>query len=165
MDIFSHALWGATIIRKKPLIWWAALVGALPDLLGSGPGFFYLLIIRNQFWGANIWQLLPTWAIVDYHFWHSLVSVLILLIILWLLGRRWLVLIFPYLLHLLIDLFTHQGDALYRLFYPLLSYSSERSGGINWWDVSWIWWINVGLLLIINFVLWFRKKINIDKFF
>ncbi|MFH1111864.1 MAG: hypothetical protein V1712_02225 [Patescibacteria group bacterium] len=165
MDIFSHALWGATIIQKKSLIWWAVVAGALPDLLGSGPGFLYLLIIRNRFWGANIWQLLPNWAIVDYHFWHSLISVLILLIILWLLGRRWLVLIFPYLLHLLIDSFTHQGDVWYRLFYPLLSYSSERSGGINWWDIGWIWWVNIGLLLIINFVLWFRKKINIDKFF
>ncbi|MFH1866504.1 MAG: hypothetical protein ABIJ81_00235 [Patescibacteria group bacterium] len=165
MDIFSHALWGATIIRKRSMIWWAALAGALPDILGSGPGAIYLLIIHQRFWGVNIWQLLPDWATANYHLWHGLVGVLIILLILWLIGRYWLILIFPYLLHVTIDLFTHQGDILHRLFYPILPYSIERQVGINWWEVGWVWLVNFGLLLLINIIFLFRrKKANIDKF-
>lgn len=173
MDIVSHALWGTTIVRRKPLVWWAAFFGALPDLLGSAPGFFYLLFAQGVLWGTDTWQFMPQWTRDAYHLSHSILGIAIVALVLWALGRHparlnsangpreWLVLTLPFSFHIFLDVFTHVTDPLARLFFPFVSWNAARVIGVNWWESWWIMGANAAALVLVNAVLWHfthRKK-------
>ncbi|MDI6821243.1 MAG: hypothetical protein QMD65_03700 [Patescibacteria group bacterium] len=158
MDIVSHALWGVTVIRKKPLVWWALIFGILPDILSTGLGGIFLLFRYGSFWPENGWSLLPEWIKILYHINHSLLGVLIMFAILTVISRKILLLIIPYVLHIVIDLFTHEGDIIYRLFMPLINYNPNRVLGLNWWEHSWIWWLNIILLISANLIIWLIRR-------
>jgi hypothetical protein len=158
MDIVSHALWGGTIVRKRPLLWWAFFFGALPDIISTGIGSIYYFFKTGSFLPENWWALLPTWS-KNLYFWsHSVFGAAIILAILFFIGKRFTVLILPYLLHIGMDLFAHKGDQLSRLLYPLVRYKMERVSGLNWWEHSWIWLANIALLIGINLFLWYKNK-------
>ena len=155
MDILSHGLWGATLLRKRELVWWAFLAGVAPDILGSGGAFVYLLSV-GKLWGTGTWQLLPVWAKELYHFHHSLLSVLVYFFILTVVLRKYRLLILPYLLHILMDAVVHANDMVDRLFYP--GEFGTNLGGLNWWEHWWIMALNVSGLILLNFFLWFRSN-------
>ena len=155
MDIISHGLWGATLVRKRNLFWWTFLAGMAPDILGSGPAFLYLLTI-GKFWGTETWQLLPQWTRESYHFHHSILSVIIYYIILIIFLRRYSILIIPYLFHVVLDAFVHSTDMTNRLFYPL----EPNAGiwGLNWWEHWWIVALNVGGLIVVNTIFLAQRR-------
>lgn len=157
MDIFSHAAWGATLVRKRPLVWWALLFGVGPDILGSGPGALYLLITKGMLWGTGTWELMPQIFRESYALWHSLLGGFIIFVFLLLIGKRFLPLLFPFLFHILLDLFTHQTDILSRLFYPFLGYNNARATGINWWENRTAWWTCTATLIAINIFFWVKE--------
>ena len=161
MDVLSHGLWGATILRDRKLIWWAFLSGMLPDLLGSGSGFIYLLTI-GEFWGRNTWQLLPDWSRELYRLHHSLLSVAVYFVLLTIFLRNYPMLILPYLLHVLMDVPVHATDMMNRLFYPLVVDSGVY--GLNWWEHWWIEAANFCALVIINLVLFLRRRKRLSRF-
>jgi len=163
MDIFSHALWGATIVRTKTLVFGALLAGAAPDLLGSGPGFLYLLLAHHRIWSTTTWILLPGWMVGNYHLWHSLLGAGIFFMLLLFLAERFWILILPFLLHIFVDLFTHQGYIWYRLFFPFVRYDINRISGINWWEHRWIWVTNFGLLILINGIIRYRYLVHSNQ--
>ncbi|MBI5732973.1 hypothetical protein HY967_03370 [Candidatus Jorgensenbacteria bacterium] len=158
MDIISHALWGGTVIRKKPLAWLALLTGAAPDILGSGPAFVYLIVAHGKFWSSETWMLLPQILKDNYHFWHTILAAMLVGVFLLFWGKRFMIFIIPYLLHIVMDLFTHQTDMLSRLFSPFVQYNINRVSGLDWWEHPWISWTNLGLLVSVNMVLWYRAK-------
>lgn len=158
MDIFSHAVWGATLVRKRPLVWWALLFGAGPDILGSGPGALYLLVVKGVFWGTNTWQLMPDFFRQNYAFWHSILGIAAIAIFLLIAGRRYLMLLLPFSFHVLLDLFTHETDILSRLFHPFTPYLPERVVGANWWESSWMLWVSTALLIGINLLVLLKSK-------
>ena len=158
MDLLSHALWGATIVRRKQFVWWAALFGALPDILGSGPGFLYLLFARGIIWGTNTWQAMPEWTRDAYHLSHSLLGVAIIAVLLLCIGRRWLLLLIPFSFHIVLDLFTHVTDPLARLLFPFVAWDAARVIGVNWWESEWIIAANVATLILVNAFLWRRGR-------
>lgn len=160
MDLVSHALWGSTIIRRKPYVWWALFFGAAPDLLGSGPGVFYLLLVQHRFWSSTTWPLLPQALKDNYHFWHGLLATVIVFLAIVIIKQKAWFLILPYLLHIGMDLFTHVTDVSSSLFFPFVKYNSNRLISLNWWEHSWILAINILLLVIINLYLWSRKNKN-----
>src|SRR5712692_3868376 len=157
MDILSHGLWGATIVRRRKLVWWAFLSGMLPDVLGGGVGFVYLLSV-GEFWGRGTWQLLPDWAKASYAFHHSLLGAGLYFLLLLLFLPDYRILILPYLLHIIMDTFVHANDMIGRLLYPL----SVNSGlhGLNWWEHWWILALNIFFLVSINVILFFRRWRN-----
>ncbi len=157
MDLVSHALWGATVVRKRPFVWWAALFGALPDLLGSAPGFFYLLFARGILWGTGTWQFMPQWTRDAYHLSHSLLGLIIVAVALAAVGKRWLVFALPYAVHLTLDLVTHVTDPFARLLFPFMPWETARVVGVNWWES---WWImaNAFVLIAVNLFLWQRRR-------
>ena len=155
MDILSHGLWGATIIRQRKLVWWGFLSGMMPDILGSGGAFMYLLSI-GEFWGTGTWQLLPAWAKELYHFHHSLLSVALYFLVLTLFLREYHALILPYLLHVVMDAFVHANDSIDRLLYPVAL--NVGIHGLNWWEHWWIVALNGASLIIINIVIIFRRR-------
>lgn len=158
MDIFSHAAWGATIVRKRPLVWWALFFGAGPDVLGSGPGALYLLFVKGMLWGSKTWGLMPELFRENYAFWHSLLGSLVVFIFLSVLGKRFIPLIFPYLVHVFLDLLTHKTDMLSRLYYPFVEYSMNRVTGVNWWESGTVWWMCTAVLILVNLLFRMRSK-------
>lgn len=156
MDILSHGLWGATIVRKRKLVWWALLAGMAPDILGSAAAFVYLLTI-GKFWGTASWQYLPQWTKDLYLFNHSLLAVLIYWIVLFVFAREYDILILPYIFHVLLDVFTHDTIMLNRLFYPAVFQSGMQ--GLNWWQHWWIMGLNIAGLALINGFLFIRRRI------
>jgi len=162
MDIISHGIWGATIVRRPKLLIPILLSGFLPDLISTVIGFFYLQITE----GINltfIWNSLPAWSQVLYGYSHSLVGLVIFSILIIIFARNYLILIIPYAFHIFLDLFTHVSDPLVRLFYPFVNFNSDRLWGINWWEHSWISIVSWTLLILINFGLFFYHKRQKEK--
>jgi membrane-bound metal-dependent hydrolase YbcI (DUF457 family) len=159
MDIISHAIWGVTFVRKKDLFWLAMFFGALPDLISTGIGSLYSFLKTGSFLKENWWLNLPIWSKHLYFLFHSIFGLLILFFILFLFKRKFLILIIPYFLHIFIDLFTHRGDPIFRLFYPFIGYSTERVFGINWWESSFVILLNIILIVGINIFIFLKNKI------
>ena len=157
MDILSHALWGATVIRTRPLLYWAFLTGAAPDILGSGPGFLYLLSVRHRMWSVGTWPLLLPWMQDNYHLWHSLVGSAFFFIFLLFFSQRFWILILPYLLHIFMDVLTHRGNGWQRMLFPFKFTAVSTISGINWWESWWVWPLNLGLLVAVNGIIEYRK--------
>lgn len=155
MDILSHGLWGATILRERRFVWWAFLSGMAPDLLGSGGAFVYLLSI-GEFWGTGTWQLLPKWAREVYHFHHGVLGAALYFYILSIFVRSFRLLILPYFLHVLMDALVHTNDSIDRLLYPIALNTGIH--GLNWWEHWWIMALSVGGLVFVNVFLWLRKR-------
>lgn len=149
---------GATVVRKRPLVWWAALFGALPDLLGSAPGFFHLLFAQGILWGTDTWQFMPQWTRDAYHLSHSLLGLGIMSVALAAVSKQWLILALPYAIHLALDLVTHVTDPLARLFFPFVPWGSARVIGVNWWESWWTVGTNAFVLIAVNLLLWHRRR-------
>lgn len=154
MDILTHGLWGATILRRRKGVWWAFLAGTVPDLLGSTPAFIYLLTM-GKFWGTDTWQYLPQWTREVYHFHHSFLSVVLYGVVVSVAARGYVVLLIPYAFHVLLDGFTHSTDIVNRLLYPTVF--DVCIHGLNWWEHGWIVAVNVAALLLINVALVARR--------
>jgi hypothetical protein len=160
MDIFSHALWGLTVVRKKELIWWTVLFGILPDIASTGIGFCYYLLKKGFSFPDHWWIFLPDWSKKLYFFFHSFFGLISIFFLLLIFKRRHLILTLPYLLHILFDLFSHKSDPLARLFYPLVNYRPEREIGFNWWENWLLWYLNFFLLILVNVILFGRKRLK-----
>jgi len=161
MDIFSHALWGVTIVRKQNLFWWVALTGMAPDILGTGPGFIYIMIKYHVFISYKTWNLLPYWMNVSYSFWHGLPAVVLIWLLFYLFARGYQVIIWPYAWHIFIDLFSHHNNILARLLFPLPNPWPQLNWfGYDWWQYSTVWIINLVLLVIVNLYFWWPKVLS-----
>lgn len=165
MDTFSHAAWGYAVLRwrgpKTARI--GALTGAAPDLLYFIPskieqmaekGWPALLLERRP----GIWRIdgppLPPDLIEAYNtyyvYTHSLIILALVLGVLALMGKHsWLWLSVPYLLHIIIDLPTHERY-LTPIFYPLWDW---KFIGISWSDPI-IFWPNLIALVVVYSWIW-----------
>lgn len=158
MDIFSHALWGITIIRSREFITLVVGVSLLPDL-GTLPGVYEVLRIYYQDYRRgvqrNFHQLVTDWqritpskfALEFYLAFHSIFAWLVFSLLLFLFARNYLILSLAYLWHLLIDIPTHyEPKPLYPLSKPGLKSFDSRT---DWWILP----INILLLLVVNAIL------------
>jgi len=150
MDTLSHAAWGATIVRKNPQIWWAAFFGALPDLITALYGIIryrkgYLKYLNDQ---AYIKSENDDYLKV-YHFFHSFIPISLFTFVLSFIDSSYLIITIPYYLHILMDIFTHQGVWATRIFYPLSNFHFE---GYNWWKHKWLSIVNWAAILVINLI-------------
>lgn len=139
MDIIFHAACGL-LFKNKPRLWWRlAFFGALPDLIGS-VSFFGL---------EKNWQF--------YHFGHSLLAIVLLFIIL-IITRQNLIFILPYLLHILIDISTHQTGT-GSLFFPFKDFIGFSS--LNWWQfpiIPFIFWELFLIIILIKIRRFYQKN-------
>lgn len=158
MDILSHALWGATVVRNKELLPLVIGVSTFPDV-GSLPQVFEVLRSYYKDYQKGIrrtfGELLTDWKKIQpsvfafnfYYFFHSFFVWLVLTGALFLIARDYLVISICYLLHLLIDIPTHREA---RPFFP---FSKFHIRGIYFLDDWRVFLINIFLLVIINLII------------
>lgn len=107
MDVLAHFLWSSAVFFRYKWCWWAGVVGMLPDLLSMG----ILTIVRAiQFFfedWAYILGPVPQWLNYLYNFTHSIVIWVLLFWIIWLWVQKPPYIMFAWLLHIVIDIFTH----------------------------------------------------------
>ncbi|MDD5040312.1 MAG: hypothetical protein PHY34_04145 [Patescibacteria group bacterium] len=152
MDTVSHAGWGATVIRAKSMVGWAAIAGALPDMI---PVLYGIVRYGLRFFSEMTSQRFvksPTSGYMRiYYFTHSLVPASITTIILFIFTKSAWLLSIPYFFHILLDIPTHRGMWATRIVYP---FSDFHVNGWSWWRHSWISMVNWTVLIAINFILW-----------
>lgn len=163
MDILSHGLWGGIIFgRKNKKSFWVSFVfGIGPDFLSFGILFLERLI-RSAFTGT--WHIrsgkpdlaeIPQYVSGLYDITHSFVIFILVFCIVWVLFKRpiWEMLAWPF--HIFLDLFTHSTE-----FFPtpyLWPFAFTPINGIPW-STPIIFFTNVGFLILIYAVYWYRKK-------
>ena len=155
MDIISHTLWGATIVRQRPQIYWAMFFGALPDFW---VGICYIeYIIKKRFkdiLNLKFFDDSSLFSFKIYYFFHNLFSGLIFLIVVYLIWPKYWLIVTPYFFHLFLDVFTHTGKWASPMFYPISKY---RFRGVNWWTNKWLPTANWLALILVNLVIWLVK--------
>lgn len=156
MDIFAHFFWTYAIFRKTKKPFLAAFFGVLPDLLSFG-----VLFVINFFLGKSFVRgppnpaSIPGYVTQSYNYTHSLVIFLIILLIIYLLTKRFYIFLLGWPLHILIDIPSHTSRFFPTPFlFPLSSYTFS---GINWGN-PWFVKINYSLLLL-TYIFIFRKNI------
>ncbi|GIV98468.1 MAG: hypothetical protein KatS3mg057_3125 [Herpetosiphonaceae bacterium] len=168
MDTLSHALWGYAVTRWRGprTARWGAVMGAAPDLLYSSAALIDRISRKglsalNERGGADpsIWRRdgppLPeelVYAYNTYYVWtHSLIILAAVALIWYLLRRRppWLLL--PWLVHILMDIPTHERYETPFLF-PL---SDFKIIGYSWGRPA-ILIANLTALALVYFLLYRR---------
>ncbi len=154
MDTLSHGTWGAIIVRKAGLVWWALLTGALPDIL---PALYELArhpvkFIRNLI-NKSLADNPSAMYLRIYHWAHSLLPISGVSLVLVIFAPTRLVLVIPYYLHIFMDIFTHRGKWATRIFYPISDFHFE---GMDWWRHHWISFANwaaicIAVLILISY--------------
>ncbi|MBU0597485.1 hypothetical protein KKF61_00635 [Patescibacteria group bacterium] len=151
MDVVSHAVWGATIIRKSTHVWWAAFFGALPDLLTGAYG----LVRYGSKYSVELIEFSELHKpgglyLKVYYFFHSFLPISIVAGIIAIFAPNYTIVTLPYYLHIIMDIFTHRGVWATRIFYPISNFHFQ---GHNWWKNKWISIVNWGAIVAINLII------------
>lgn len=181
MDIFAHSIWAAIAAKKynstttakyseRPLIkiGWAALWGVVPDLFAFGVPTLGMLVLLVS------GDLSPTltWpgshAVTDripwladfipraYQISHSLVVFSAVFLTVWAVRRRAPLAMLGWMLHILIDMFSHTASFFPTpLFWPLSD--AKFLHGISWADPRFMI-INYAAMLAVFWLVFLRKK-------
>ena len=155
MDVLSHALWGATVVRNKELLPLVIGGSLLPDA-GCLPDIFVVLhtYYRDYKKGIkrNFRELLTDWKEMPsrvstfdiYYLFYSFFTWLMFTFVLLVLAKNYLVISVGYLLHLLIDIPTHREVT------PFFPVSKFHIKGIYFLDDWRVFVMNIFLLIIVN---------------
>jgi hypothetical protein len=131
MDIVAHGLWGGVVFGWRRKFFWAFLFGVLPDLLAFGPYFLYTLITGTLAMGKPEISAVPSFVFISYDISHSLiVAVLLLLLVRFVISKKYAISFLAYPLHILLDIPSHD-----RAFFPtpfLYPLSDFVIDGIPW---------------------------------
>ncbi|MBX4204997.1 MAG: hypothetical protein KW788_02280, partial [Candidatus Doudnabacteria bacterium] len=135
MDILAHGLWTNIMYKSLPAtrndrktVLWGILFGILPDLISFTPIFvvyFFGLILGRasvRFGPPDSTTALYSYALNSYNYTHSLVIWTAGLLLAWLILRRFPWVSLGWLLHILIDLFTHPDYFRTPFLFPLSNF-------------------------------------------
>jgi len=183
MDVFSHGLWAAALAKifnlkqKKVKVnaWMAAFWGAFPDVFAFAPVFIWLgyqFFFGNFDFGAlgspehmepSQPDTLPIFRLTNflYSLTHSLFIFVAVFLIIWIIWRRPRYSMFGWLLHILIDIPTHNYQ-----FYPtpfLWPFSEWKFDGFSWAE-PWFLICNFSALIIVwGFILRGKRKVKLKN--
>lgn len=139
MDFLSHGLWGALSTypkyKKEPKKLLASLgVGMLPDVISFLPVQVYFVFTGFKF-SPDLFFPVPqhwvfAWAIQSYNFTHSLVLCLLVMGIVWVVRKKFPLILLPWLLHVLMDIPTHPDFFQTPFLFPISDW--KFFGGISW---------------------------------
>jgi len=166
MDIFAHALWtgvvGLTVrhrVRRPISLRWLIFWGVFPDLFS----FLIPAVIRIWWYATGMTpHLLPDakgpahfqWVWQLYYGSHSLVTFTVVFGLIWLIRRQPVLELLGWLLHILIDIPTHQGMFALHFLWPLSSFGVS---GVRW-ENRWFMAANYGTLLLLYAGVWLNRR-------
>jgi uncharacterized membrane protein YvlD (DUF360 family) len=166
MDIIAHALWTTAVAKlarektRQPLrLGWAAFWGVFPDLFS----FAIPAVVRTWWYvTGTTHSLLPdahsaprfqfVWQL--YHSSHSLLVFAAVFGLVWTILHRPVLEMLGWALHILIDIFTHEGIFAVHFLWPLSNYGFN---GIRW-ENRWFMALNYAALLAVLAWLWVRTR-------
>jgi hypothetical protein len=150
MDTISHALYGGLVCRSKKKFILCCIFGALPDLM---------LATLSPVKAVKIFftpgSSLPEYYIYYYRLLHSFFTAGLIYLLIFLFNKKYRFLVFPYVLHILIDIPTHNGRFATRFLYPL---SNVAIQGYSYIHHSWIWVANFVILVILYLWCYYKTK-------
>jgi len=170
LDIVAHGISTAAAVvafrrrsQRRIRLPWAVFFGVFPDLVP-----FMIPACLRIWWrlsGASQ-TLLPTangphfdWAWDVYNCTHSLLVFAVFFLVLWLVMRRPVVETLGWLLHILLDSFTHRGMFAIQVLWPA---SSVRLDGIPW-ERGWFLAVTYAVLITVCFLLWRSRGSSRDR--
>ncbi len=161
MDIIAHALCttaAAVIVRRKshrPIrLGWAIFFGVLPDLAS-----FSVPAILRVWWRVTgvTKTLLPQpdgphfeWVWGLYNCVHSLLIFALVFGAAWAIARRPVLELLGWMLHIVIDIFTHRGFFAIQFLWPV---SLAHFDGIRW-ETPWLLAMTYAVLMATFILLW-----------
>lgn len=170
MDIIAHGIATAAAavgVRRKSSarirLGWAVFFGVFPDLIS----FTIPACLRIWWWltGASR-SLLPTpdgphfeWVWGLYNCAHSLLVFAVFFLGLWLVARRPVLETLGWMLHILLDSFTHRGMFAIQLLWPA---SSVHLDGIPW-ETGWFLAATYGTLAAVCNLLWRGRRASSER--
>lgn len=162
MDILAHTLWAnATFSIKykndRRSRWLGALFGVLPDLFSFSPVFIYSFLFDKSESIFNPTTIWAHYAKESYNYTHSIVIfVLVTLIVAAI--RKWKVWwpMFGWLIHILIDIPTHQGFYETPFLFPISSYRFTH--GISWGEPHFMIVNYSALALVYILIFYFSRR-------
>ncbi|TXI44816.1 hypothetical protein [Methylophilus sp.] len=146
MDTFSHALWGYGLFGFRKYPKFAALMGAMPDLISFGALLLLRVIEGNYSVGKPALVTLPAWIYPAYTVGHSFVIAfaVIGLVAVWRKDLAFAMLAWPF--HITLDFPFHSLQYFATpMFWPI---SDFKVDGIPW-SHWYIWWPNVAGIIIL----------------
>ena len=176
MDILAHMIWtnyGSRPINKKlkeknkkPVnVGWAMFWSTFPDILAfgipAGIAFFVSVFsgnfsIFNFLSEHNIFGQFVSWSPVLYSIGHSLVIWFLVFGLVWLIRGKFVPVLFGWLFHIVIDIFSHSIQQYPTPFlFPLSNYHFPY--GVYWRNPSFII-VNYSLILIVGIYLFIKYK-------
>lgn len=164
LDIIAHGISAAAAgvgVRRSKLrirLGWAVFFGVVPDLVT-----FTIPACLRVFWwatGASP-SLLPTpdgphfeWVWSVYNAAHSLVVFAVVFGGLWVVARRPVLEALGWLLHILLDIFTHRGIFAVQFLWPA---SSAHLDGTPW-ETPWLLAATYATLAVAGLLLWRGRR-------
>jgi hypothetical protein len=162
MDVFAHGLWTNAVFypkyrRNKKQLLLSVFFGVVPDIISFAPLLVYSLLSglqfgRGAFGDSAHWTV--QYAVQSYNFGHSAVSFVVVLGIIFLFTRKIYWPLFAWLLHIVIDIFTHPEFFSTPFLYPLSNFKNHH--GISWAHPTFMV-INYALIIIV-YILIFRYR-------
>ena len=161
MDTFSHALWGYGLFgfRKTPKLAYpkfAALMGAMPDLISFGALLVLRVLQGDIHFGKPALSTLPHWIYPAYTVGHSFVIAFAVIgaVAYWRKDIAFAMLAWPF--HIVLDFPFHSLQYFPTpMFWPI---SDFKIDGIPW-SHWYIWYPNVAGIVIL---LWYRRKLKLS---
>lgn len=145
MDVLAHVLWSWAILRKSGKFWLVALSSLLPDLFAFGPHLVASLFNGDLGFGKPELHTIPSYVFSAYHFTHSLVICIVVLLLIRFIRKEIPLWILGWPIHILIDIPTHSGQ-----FFPtpfLWPVSEYYFNGISW-GTPWFMILNYSFLVV-----------------
>lgn len=178
MDAISHALWAGALakainlnhnLKKKINFWWFAFFGMFPDIIAFAIPYiiWFFGLIFGVYKLSDAYLNLAHPTTIDFPYYnlvsqlyyvsHSLIIFALVFLILFLIFKKPIWIMFGWLLHIVIDIFTHvRSHYTTPILWPV---SNFTIGGIVYWRETWFLIADVVLLIIVYGILsWLEKK-------
>jgi hypothetical protein len=159
MDVLAHGLWTNIMYKVIPktrndrkTTYWGIAFGVLPDLASFTPVFIFAFY-EAIFKGRQLFAGPPTndnpmfqYAVESYNFTHSFVIWLAVTVLVWLIVRKFPWILLGWVLHIVIDIFSHTEAFFATPF--LFPISGFKISAVSWAHPIFMT-INYGLLIIL----------------
>jgi hypothetical protein len=172
MDIISHGLWAGALSKivklkkRKFNFWFAAFWGMFPDIFAFVIPFiiwifallFGIVSLPDSINLGATPSTFPYYNIIEilYNISHSLIIFSGIFLLVYLIFQKPIWIMFGWLLHILIDMFTHIREHFPTpILWPL---SNFKINGLIYWRNPWFMVGDVVLLIIVYCIIFLRKK-------